>query len=27
LSRWFNERVGQIKGRIRRITIVALAAS
>ena len=25
LSRWFNERVGTIKGRIRRITIVALA--
>jgi transposase len=25
LSRWFNERVGTMKGRIRRITIVALA--
>ena len=25
LSRWFNARVGHLKGRIRRITIVALA--
>jgi transposase len=25
LSRWFQERVGQMKGRVRRIAIVALA--
>ncbi|MCC8943499.1 IS110 family transposase, partial [Bradyrhizobium sp. Arg68] len=25
LSRWFRERVGKIKGRIRKIAIVALA--